>query len=121
MRFSRQRNEVLATVLETSTHPTADWIYEQVRKKINNISLGTVYRNLNQLVSVGSLKQYHIDRIIHYDAKLENHHHFLCNSCNNVFDVSVDSGDYVNAVETDTNHIVQDFQALFTGLCKNCK
>ena len=121
MRYSRQRNEVLSTVLKTSTHPTADWIYEKVRKKINNISLGTVYRNLNQLVSIGSLRQYHIDGLIHYDAMLDDHHHFLCTGCKNVFDVSVDPRDYVKAVETDTKHFVEDFQALFTGLCKNCK
>jgi len=46
---SKQREVILRVLKRTSSHPTADWVYEQVRKEIPNISLGTVYRNLKSL------------------------------------------------------------------------
>ena len=49
MRFSKQREVIQNIVQKTNSHPTADWIFHKAKKEIPNISLGTVYRNLNQL------------------------------------------------------------------------
>tara|TARA_B100001287_G_scaffold176969_1_gene149216 strand:- start:428 stop:595 length:168 start_codon:yes stop_codon:yes gene_type:complete len=49
MRYSYQREVVKEIICSTKSHPTADWIYSQAKKKISNISLGTVYRNLKTL------------------------------------------------------------------------
>ena len=49
MRFSKQREVIQNIVQRTNSHPTADWIFHKAKKEIPNISLGTVYRNLNQL------------------------------------------------------------------------
>ncbi len=48
-RRSRQRDIILQIVRETDSHPTAEWVHERARRKIPNLSLGTVYRNLNLL------------------------------------------------------------------------
>ena len=53
--YSRQREAILEVLRSTDTHPTASWIYERVREKIPNISLGTVYRNLTVLSENGAL------------------------------------------------------------------
>jgi Fe2+ or Zn2+ uptake regulation protein len=55
-RYSRQREHILKIVQNTDSHPTADWVYEQARAVIPNISLGTVYRNLNLLVEEGLIQ-----------------------------------------------------------------
>ena len=47
--YSRQREAILEVLRSTDTHPTANWIYTEVKKTIPNISLGTVYRNLKCL------------------------------------------------------------------------
>ena len=52
-RMTKQRKLILEVLRNTNTHPTADWIYEQVKKEIPNISLGTVYRNLRLLSEMG--------------------------------------------------------------------
>ena len=49
MKYSKQREEILKVVLNSSDHPNVNTIYERVRMVIPNISLGTVYRNLNTL------------------------------------------------------------------------
>ena len=46
MKYSRQRELILETVMENPVHPTADTVYAMVREQEPNISLGTVYRNL---------------------------------------------------------------------------
>jgi Fur family peroxide stress response transcriptional regulator len=45
-RDTRQRQAILEILRHTDSHPTADWVYDEVRKVIPNISKGTVYRNL---------------------------------------------------------------------------
>jgi hypothetical protein len=49
MRRSKQREAILRAVRQTTCHPTAEWVYAQVKKEIPGISLGTVYRNLRFL------------------------------------------------------------------------
>ena len=56
MRNSKQRDLILQLVRSAHTHPTADWVYNEARKQMPNISLGTVYRNLGQLVDNKILK-----------------------------------------------------------------
>ena len=43
---SRKRDAILACVCSTDTHPTAEWVYTQLKPDIPDLSLGTVYRNL---------------------------------------------------------------------------
>lgn len=55
IRKTKQRDLILKTLRNTTCHPTADWIYEQVKKEMPNISLGTVYRNLSMLKDLGEI------------------------------------------------------------------
>ena len=54
-RRSKQRESIVRVLRGTRSHPTADWVYEQVRKEIPNISLGTVYRNLKMMKERGEI------------------------------------------------------------------
>ncbi|MEE9189551.1 MAG: transcriptional repressor [Candidatus Neomarinimicrobiota bacterium] len=121
MRQSRQRNAILHTVKGTKSHPTADWVYDSVRKEIPNVSLGTVYRNLGQLVDNNDLKAFNYNGMVHYDAHLSNHQHFYCLECSVIFDINLDEKDFISRINNTTTHIVTDFQLILTGLCKTCK
>ena len=55
MRYSYQREAIKKVVKGTNSHPTADWVYNQTKKIIPKISLGTVYRNLKQLSKDGKI------------------------------------------------------------------
>ena len=55
MKYSKQREALLTLLRSTRSHPSADWLYENLRKEFPNISLGTVYRNLAQLAENGEI------------------------------------------------------------------
>ena len=121
MRFSKQRDLILNIVQDTRTHPTADYVYEKARNELPNVSLGTVYRNLGQLVENNQLKSLNIDSTIHYDAFLDDHQHFQCKSCNRVFDIELNTKDFVSQVESNTNHIIDGCQIHLVGICNDCQ
>lgn len=89
IKFSRQR-EAIKELLAESSHPTADEIYIKVREQFPNVSLGTVYRNLNLLSECGEIQKLTFpegpDR---FDCNVMPHYHFVCRSCGRVFDLHV--------------------------------
>ena len=88
MNYSKQRELILQTVLQNPIHPTADQVYNQVRRQNPKISLGTVYRNLNFLAEMGKIKKISMpvgsDR---FDGRLDEHYHAACACCGQVFDL----------------------------------
>ncbi|MFN3344347.1 MAG: transcriptional repressor [Chloroherpetonaceae bacterium] len=89
-RYSRQREEILRVVRETESHPTADWVYEQVRKTLPHVSLGTVYRNLNLLADEGLVQRVILDDgVVRFDGNTHHHHHFICTKTGKIYDVAL--------------------------------
>ena len=78
MKFSRQREIILRHVKNFPVHPTADQVYTALKKENPNLSLGTVYRNLNQLSDAGMLKKIHIaDGSDRFDGRTDPHFHMI--------------------------------------------
>ena len=90
-RNTRQLEVVWNAVKDDKSHPTADQIYDKVRKQLPNISLGTVYRNLQKLVADEKLQILILGRSQHFDPLVGRHQHFICELCDSVFDVIVDT------------------------------
>ena len=87
---SRQRERILQVLKRTTSHPTAEWVYEQVRQQIPHVSLGTVYRNLHILTAQAKIRELDFGEGLHrYDATVEQHYHFICNQCGVVRDLAV--------------------------------
>ena len=57
MKYSRQRELILKTLKENCIHPTAEQLYELIRREEPTVSLATVYRNLNLLAENGMVKK----------------------------------------------------------------
>ena len=55
LKYSRQRESIKDYLMHTNAHPTADMVYLHVKEQFPNISLGTVYRNLNLLSDMGEI------------------------------------------------------------------
>jgi len=122
-RKSKQREAILRVLKRTSSHPTADWVYEQVRKEIPNISLGTVYRNLKLLKQEGKVLELDLaGTVSRFEANARNHHHFRCEQCGRIFDVAepVD-GESDERVARKTGFKVSYHRLEFRGLCKDCQ
>ena len=87
-RYSRQRELIYEALMHTDQHPTAEMIYQWLKPTNPNLSLGTVYRNLNLLVDEGAAVRmaFPVER---YDANVEPHAHFRCQVCGGVFDLDL--------------------------------
>jgi Fur family transcriptional regulator, peroxide stress response regulator len=122
-RRSRQRDTILKVVINTKTHPRADWVYEQVRKEIPNISLGTVYRNLKSLAEAGEISQLELaGSTSRFDGNMDNHYHFRCRKCGDMYDLDepVDRSIEKRIAQKTGFKITQQHLELL-GLCTKCQ
>ena len=120
-RYSKQRELILEAVMNTNEHPTAETIYIWLKPDNPALSLGTVYRNLNQLVEEGDLMRlpFPVER---FDANTKLHAHLRCKACGCVYDlmgISYDSSLDEKAQLT-SGHLVDQHELIFDGTCANC-
>lgn len=122
MKYSKQRNVILQNVLQRCDHPSVEDIYVSVKQEIPNISLGTVYRNLNMLVNMKQIRKIHIstgcDR---FDKTLEIHAHFCCIKCNQIYDIMDSSLEGIyHIIEKNTAHHIILHDTVLIGICSSC-
>ena len=85
--MTRQKRVIQEVLCSTRSHPTADWIFEEARKQIPDISLGTVYRNLQVLLEEGKIQELNYGKAqSRFDGNPEPHYHFVCRECGRVMD-----------------------------------
>jgi Fur family peroxide stress response transcriptional regulator len=122
-RDTKQREAILKILLNTRSHPTADQIYDEVRKIIPNISKGTVYRNLQVLEEDGAISVLNIkDTRSCYEVKQKIHYHFRCERCGRVFDLDEPvNTDIEKRIAIRTGFKVSSHQTEFRGMCKDCR
>lgn len=122
LKYSRQRESIKTCLMSRHDHPTADALYTSIREEFPNISLGTVYRNLNLLVELGEINKITCgDGKDHFDGDTHPHYHFICQTCGCVLDLPMDP---IHDVEekaaasldaTIHNHVIH-----FYGICADC-
>jgi len=123
MRMTKQKKVILDILQNTKSHPSADWVYEQARKLVPDISLGTVYRNLNVLRDMGKISELNYGSTYsRYDGVASNHYHFFCEKCNNLFDVTIPVYEGLDKmVQETTGFEVRQHRMEFYGICNECQ
>lgn len=87
-RMTRQRQVVLEELRRVCNHPTADELFHQVRRRLPQISLATVYRNLDVLAREGSVRRLDAGSgPARYDGDLAPHYHVRCEACGHLEDM----------------------------------
>jgi len=109
--------------MHSEDHPRADWVYDQVRQEIPNISMGTVYRNLKSLVKSGDIRQLDIaDGTTRFDGNTDNHYHFRCEECGHIFDLDEPVDQAISErVAENTGFKVYRQRMELIGLCNACQ
>ena len=119
MRNTHQRDAILAYLQSERAHRSATEVYDAVRREIPNISLGTVYRNLGQLVELGKIITVETqDKFVYYDGYAKPHTHFVCRGCKNIFDFETEK--FFPKEITQSGFSIESDRTVFYGLCNNC-
>ncbi len=123
LRMTRQRRLILDELDTPGRHPTADAVYQQVRLRIPNISLGTVYRNLEILSQAGLIRKLHIGSgQKRFDGALHKHYHGRCVQCGRISDLPAGPfGDLEEAARGSSGFDILGHELEFEGLCGQCK
>ena len=125
MKYSRQRAAILSFLQSRRDHPTAETVYTSMKEAFPNISLGTVYRNLNQLAEAGMIAKHSFGvlSIDHFDYNTSPHYHFVCSCCSAVIDLPVDHRVF-SAIDAEAarnfDGLIQEHRLYFCGVCKDC-
>lgn len=122
LKYSRQRESIKEFLAKRTDHPTADIIYENIRQQYPNISLGTVYRNLSLLNSIGEITKVSTgDGADHYDGQTHPHNHFICRKCHCVMDLDMDNIDFIkDTASQNFDGRIDNYVTNFYGVCKKC-
>lgn len=122
-RMTRQKKLVLEILRSTTCHPTADWIYEQARKQIPDISLGTIYRNLSNLKEAGEILELNYGSTFsRFDGNPRNHYHFVCEECKRIFDLDIPLLEGLEErVSEQTGLCITQYRLEFYGRCRECR
>lgn len=121
-RNSKQRQLVLEAVKSVHCHPTAEEIFQMVREENPNISLGTVYRNLNLLAEMGEILKLDLGgESDHFDGTSKEHGHLVCSRCGAIEDLSCELSESVRAlVSKELKREMEAVNLTVSGLCKIC-
>lgn len=122
MNFSRQRELIYNQVMNNPIHPTADEVYSALKKDNPNLSLGTVYRNLNMLSELGMLQKLSIaDGSDRFDGRTDKHLHMVCDKCGKVFDIETDVlAGAEEKIHAEHGHIITKMTLNLNGVCADC-
>lgn len=120
----RKRNAILSCLRSTTEHPSAEWIYTRLKPEYPDISLGTVYRNLNLfkeqgiIASLGTVKG--AER---FDGITTPHVHFICTVCGSVMDLAGISvpEELSDAASGLSGGRVDSCRLCFYGTCQACQ
>ncbi len=121
-RKSWQRERIYSYILESSLHPTAQQVFQALKKEMPKLSLGNTYRNIRILVEEGRLSSRKFkDGVERFDATTELHYHLVCERCGAVQDLDMPAlkGIVRKAQKYSTvpilGHTIQ-----FFGICGQC-
>jgi Fur family ferric uptake transcriptional regulator len=121
-RMTEQRKVILEELRKVKNHPTADKIYQMVRKRLPRISLGTVYRNLEVLASQGEIQKLSIDsERVHFDGNKSKHFHVRCVICGRIDDFSVEPIVSLDEALDKSGYEIMGHKLEFFGKCPSCR
>ncbi len=120
-RNTAQKLKILEYLRKVKSHPTAEMVYEEVRKELPTISLATVYRNLNLLTDKGDILRVKLGKEYRYDGDTSLHQHLHCRECDRIYDghqkkINEDALKRFSSKEFSAD----DVRIIFEGTCNSC-
>ncbi|MBC8208813.1 MAG: transcriptional repressor [Desulfobulbaceae bacterium] len=122
MRLTTQRQVILEELAKVTSHPTANEVYDMVRRRLPRIGLGTVYRNLDLMAESGMILKIEVGGTQkRFDATTSPHYHIRCLECGRVNDIDMDFQTDINTAAANESHYqIYSHHIEFTGVCPTC-
>ena len=122
MRLTPQRQVILEELGKVKSHPTANEVYDMVRKRLPRIGLGTVYRNLELMAENGLILKLEVGGTQkRFDATTDLHYHIRCTTCGKVDDIKLEVIPQINKVASgSTDYEILSHHIEFSGICQEC-
>lgn len=121
-RITRQRQIILEEIRQNNEHLTAKELYDTVKMRAPQISLGTVYRSLAVLEELQLVKRVPGEGSCRYDGNTVPHYHINCTRCGQVTDVDTDVFQGLNTEAISrTGFKLCDYQLDLYGVCAECR
>jgi len=121
MPVTHQRLAVFRALLESESHPDADAIHKSLRGAYPTLSLGTVYKTLETLQSLGLARAVSSPGPTRrFDGNQSPHHHLWCTRCGRLMDVELDQLADI-ALPSGLDFQVTDLTIQFNGICSTCR
>ncbi len=119
-RFTNQKKAVLDYLKNVKTHPAAETVYFEVKKKLPQISRGTVYRILKNLSEKKEIRVIPSE-ISRFDADMSRHAHYICRKCDLIYDIFnlCKNCSILKSKKIKVGKI-ENYQIYFYGICKKC-
>ena len=123
LKITPQRTAIYEALINDKEHPSADVVFQRIRKKIPNISFDTVNRTLLSFVDLGILKVVEgYGRPKRFDPDTDSHHHFQCTRCNKIIDFCDKALDAIEVPKNIKNRFtVTGKKVVIEGLCDSCR
>lgn len=122
-KHSRKRDAILECLRCTTSHPTAEWVYNQLKPTIPDLSLATVYRNLAMFKAEGTIDSVGVyNGLERFDFRTDPHAHIICRVCGAVSDINWLElpADTLQEVEQQTGANVETCRIAVSGVCAAC-
>ena len=122
-RKTKQRERILEVLKSAKGHPTADWLFIELKKEFPRLSLGTVYRNLAILIEQGLVQKIHFNSTYdRFEANTKPHYHMICDRCGSMEDLNNPPfQDLDSRIKNETGFLILSHRLEFHGLCSKCR
>lgn len=121
-KHSKQRDALLTLLKSVTCHPSAEWLYKELKHDFPKLSLATVYRNLSVLCAQGEAIRLDVgDGTVRYDAHTKGHNHFFCKVCKSLSDIGESETGGIDAMLAERYGVSIDSHSfVFYGNCREC-
>jgi Fe2+ or Zn2+ uptake regulation protein len=117
------RRVIMEELKDLKTHPTADEVYDRVRKRIPRVSLGTIYRNLEILSENGQIRKLETGGTQkRFDGNTSVHYHLRCYLCGRISDLPASPlKEIENVLAGLGDYEIQSYNLDLIGVCPTCR
>jgi Fur family peroxide stress response transcriptional regulator len=121
LKLTHQRLAVYETLLKSDEHPSAEEIYQSIKRDYPMLSRNTIYTTLETLKGLGLITEVSVWHKARYDANTDSHHHVVCMKCKKIDDVHDHNLDEIPIPEAiRERYNILSHKVEFYGTCSNC-